>query len=78
MASKKASAGDRAAQFLAKIGTAGGPAGAPGLVAFGAGDLQQQVMTGMSDEYAAIRARDLAPEIGTPNVPDHPFPGMGF
>jgi hypothetical protein len=69
MASKKASAGARAAEFLAKIGTAGGMTGSPSLVTFGAGDLQQQVMAGLADEYSAIRARDMAPQIGGPNVP---------
>lgn len=74
MASKKASAGDRAAQFLAKIGTPGGTLGAPGLVTFGAGDLQQQVMHGLADEYAAIRGRDIAPQIGSPNAPQRVMP----
>jgi hypothetical protein len=69
MASKKANAGDRAAQFLAKIGTAGGPMGSPSLTTFGAGDLQQQVISGLTDAYASIRARDLAPQIGSPNNP---------
>jgi hypothetical protein len=74
MASKKASAGARAAQFLAQIGTAGGPIGSPGLVTFGAGDVGQQVMSGHIDEYAAIRARGLAPEVGGPNVPQPRMP----
>jgi len=67
MASKKASAGDRAAQFLANIGTAGGPIGSPGLVMFGAGDTARQVQSGNIDEYAAIRATS-APVIGDPNA----------
>jgi hypothetical protein len=69
MASKKASTGDRAAKFLAQFGTAGGPIGAPGLMTFGAGDVQQQVISGLADEYSAIRARDVAPQIGSPNNP---------
>lgn len=74
MKSKKASAGERAAQFLANIGTAGGPIGSPSLVAFGAGNLAQQVQAGNIDEYAAIRARSLAPQVGNPNVPQPPMP----
>lgn len=67
MASKKASVGDRAQQFLAAIGTAGGAIGAPGLVSFGAGDLTRQLQSGIIDEYAAIRAAS-APQVGNPNA----------
>lgn len=73
MASKKASAGDRAAQFLASFGTAGGPIGAPGLVMFGAGDTARQVQSGNTDEYAAIRAAS-APVVGNPNAPQPRMP----
>lgn len=73
MASKKASAGDRAAQFLASFGTAGGPIGSPSLVMFGAGDTARQVQSGNVDEYAAIRAAS-APVIGNPNAPQPPMP----
>jgi len=73
MASKKASAGDRAAQFLASFGTAGGPIGAPGLVMFGAGDTARQVQSGNIDEYAAIRAAS-APVVGNPNAPQPRMP----
>jgi hypothetical protein len=73
MASKKASAGDRAAQFLASFGTAGGPIGSPGLVMFGAGDTARQVQSGNVDEYAVIRAAS-APVIGNPNAPQPPMP----
>jgi hypothetical protein len=69
MASKKASAGDRAAQFLSQIGTAGGPIGSPSLATFGASDLLQQAQFGHIDEYAQIRSRGLAPQIGNPNAP---------
>ena len=55
MAKKKAGAREKADKFLAAIGTAGGPIGAPGLVQFGAGDTSRQVMSGNVDEYAAIR-----------------------
>lgn len=74
MKSKKASAGERAAQFLANIGTAGGPIGSPALFGFGAGNLAQQVQSGNIDEYAAIRARNVAPQIGNPNMPQPAMP----
>ena len=53
MAKKKAGAREKADKFLAAIGTAGGPIGAPGLVQFGAGDTARQVMSGNVDEYAS-------------------------
>ena len=74
MKSKKASAGERAAQFLANIGTAGGPIGSPALFGFGAGNLAQQVQAGNIDEYAAIRARSIPPQVGNPNAPQPPMP----
>lgn len=74
MAPKKASAGERAAQFLASIGTAGGAVGSPALFTFGAGNLAQQVQSGNIDEYANIRARGSAPQIGNPNVPQPALP----
>jgi len=55
MAAKKASAGNRAQQFLASVGTAGGAIGSPGLVSFGASDLYQQATAGNLDEYRYIR-----------------------
>jgi len=73
MASKKASAGEKAAQFLASFGTAGGPIGSPSLVSFGAGDVNQQLAQGNSDEYAAIRMRGV-PVIGDPNIPQSQMP----
>ena len=74
MATKKESAGKRTDQFLAKIGTAGGPIGSPFLFSFGAGNLMQQVQAGMVDEYAPIRARSVAPKIGSPNAPQPTMP----
>lgn len=74
MASKKASARDRADQFLAALGTAGGPVGSPGLVSFGAGDLARQVQSGNIDEYAAIRATDGQAQVGDPNAPQPRMP----
>ena len=75
MDAKKESAGKRTEQFLAKIGTAGGPIGSPFLFGFGAGNLAQQVQAGMVDEYAPIRARGVAPQIGNPNAPQPRMPG---
>lgn len=74
MASKKASVGDRAQQFLSAIGTAGGPIGSPALVGFGAGDMARQVQSGNIDEYASIRALGLAPQVGNPNAPQPQMP----
>ena len=69
MASKKAGVGDRAAQFLSAIGTAGGPIGSPALFSFGAGSLSQQLGAGNSDQYAAIRGVGTGPAIGDPRAP---------
>jgi len=74
MASQKASAGERAKQFLAQVGTAGGPVGSLGLVGFGASDLYQQLQAGLTDEYAAIRARSMPPKIGSQNAPQPLMP----
>lgn len=74
MASKKASTRERTDQFLAAIGTAGGPIGAPGLVTFGAGDVARQVQSGNIDEYAAIRMMNGAPAVGNPNAPQPRMP----
>ena len=71
-------AGARAAQFLSQIGTAGGPVGAataPGLVAYGAGALRDQLVAGNTDPYAMQRMGAPGPEIGNPST--HPFhPGV--
>lgn len=74
MAPKKATAGERASKFLAQIGTAGGPIGAPSLIGFGASDLMQQVQSGNVDQYAAIRANVGAPAVGSPNAPQPAMP----
>ena len=55
MKKKKASTNEKADQFLAGLGTAGGPIGSPQLIGFGASDLQNQVITGNTDDYANIR-----------------------
>ena len=46
---------EKADQFLAALGTAGGPIGSPDLVNFGGTDIQSQVQAGNIDEYANIR-----------------------
>lgn len=74
MASKKASARERATDFLASIGTAGGPIGSPGLVLFGANDLATQIQSGNVDEYAPIRMRAGGPVVGKPGTPPPAMP----
>ena len=69
MAKKKAGARKRAEDFIQAIGTAGGALGAPGLVQFGAGDIQRQVALGQTDEYSGYRAQDMEAGVGSPNTP---------
>tara|TARA_Y100000361_G_scaffold39565_1_gene33859 strand:- start:169 stop:597 length:429 start_codon:yes stop_codon:yes gene_type:complete len=64
MKKKKASTNEKADQFLAGLGTAGGPIGSPQLIGFGASDLQNQVITGNTDDYANIRMRQGDVRIG--------------
>lgn len=73
MASKKASAGARAQQFLASIGTAGGPIGSPLLVGFGGSDIAQQIQAGNTDQYAAVRMMANGTGVGDPRVPQPPM-----
>ena len=61
---KKPSTNETADQFLAGLGTAGGPIGSPALVNFGASDIQNQIITGNSDDYANIRMRQGDTRIG--------------
>ena len=61
---KKKSTTEKADQFLAGLGTAGGPIGSPALVNFGASDIQNQIITGNSDDYANIRMRQGDTRIG--------------
>ena len=73
----KASVGDRASQFLSQIGTAGGPVGAmnsPGLVAFGAGALRDQLIAGNTNPYAAQQMGGAGPVIGSPHSQSVPMP----
>jgi hypothetical protein len=79
----KPSVSARAQQFLASIGTAGGPIGAPGLFTFGAGNLREQVAASQMNPYyvtqqtaaaqapiiGAPNASNLAPNIGTTTMP---------
>ena len=61
---KKASTNEKADQFLAGLGTAGGAIGSPQLVGFGASDVQNQIVSGNTDEYANIRMRQEEIKIG--------------
>jgi hypothetical protein len=72
----KPSARQKANQFLSQIGTAGGPVGAmtaPQLVSYGAGDLINQVQSGMIDEYARQRSQGLNPAVGAPDQAEPPI-----
>lgn len=73
MASKKASAGARAQQFLANIGTAGGPIGSPALVGFGGGDNAEQLNYGNTDPYGFVRTTGGNLAVGDPRVPQAPI-----
>jgi hypothetical protein len=73
----KASVGDRASQFLSQIGTAGGPVGAmtaPNLVTYGAGNIQEQLVAGNSDQYARQRGAGSTAVIGSPHNQAVPMP----
>ena len=61
---KKKSSTEKADQFLAGLGTAGGAIGSPNLVGFGGTDIQSQVTSGNIDEYANIRMRQGDTRIG--------------
>lgn len=74
MAPKKGSAGERAANFLAGLGTAGGPIGSPALYGFGINDLNQQIQSGNVDEYAYVRSLGTGPAIGDPRAPQPTMP----
>ena len=73
----KASVGDRASQFLSQIGTAGGPVGAmtaPNLVTYGAGNIQEQLVAGNSDQYARQRGAGSTAVFGSPHNQAVPMP----
>ena len=89
---KKKSSTEKADQFLAGLGTAGGAIGSPGLVGFGGPDIQNQVMSGNIDEYANIRMRQGDTRVGESaampsdldasylklNLPGSPLPANGL
>ena len=88
MAKKKANAQEKADAFLAGLGTAGGAIGAPGLVTFGAGDTQRQVITGNSDNNWAAKEQQMVEDAAMPqnldasylklNLPGSPLPMNGL
>ena len=61
---KKKSTTEKADQFLSGLGPAGGAIGSPQLIGFGATDVQNQVVSGNTDEYANIRMRQEEIKIG--------------
>jgi hypothetical protein len=72
----KASVGAKAAQFLSQIGTAGGPVGAataPNLVTYGAGNIQEQLIAGNSDQYARQRGAGSTAVVGSPHSQSVPM-----
>ena len=89
---KKPSTSEKADKFLAGLGTAGGPIGSPQLVAFGGTDIQNQIVSGNTDEYARIRMRQGDTRVGEAaampsdldasylklNLPGSPLPTNGL
>ncbi len=89
---KKPSTNEKADQFLAGLGTAGGAIGSPQLIGFGATDVQNQVVSGNTDEYSNIRMRQGDTRIGESaamppdldasylklNLPGSPLPTNGL
>jgi len=89
---KKKSTTEKADQFLTGLGTAGGAIGSPQLIGFGGTDIQNQVMSGNVDEYAAIRMKegdtrivegakmpsDLDASYLKLNLPGSPLPANGL
>jgi|TARA_R100000455_G_C6223902_1_gene87513 hypothetical protein len=61
---KKKSTTEKTDQFLAGLGTSGGAIGSPDLVNFGGGDIQSQLLSGNSDNYAASRMKEGDTRIG--------------
>lgn len=74
----KPSAGARAQQFLASIGTAGGAIGAPGLTMFGSGNLREQMSATQMNPYLQAQQAAAAQgnTIGSPQV-GNTNPGIG-
>ena len=89
---KKPSTNEKADQFLAGLGTAGGAVGSPQLIGFGATDVQNQVVSGNTDEYSNIIMRQEEIKIGESaamppdldasylklNLPGSPLPTNGL
>ena len=89
---KKKSTTEKTDQFLSGLGTSGGPIGSPQLVGFGGSDIQNQLTSGMVDEYASIRMRQGDTRIGEAaampsdldasylklNLPGSPLPANGL
>ena len=88
MAKKKANAQEKADAFLAGLGTAGGAIGSPGLMTFGAGDIQRQVITGNTDNNWAAKEQQVVEDSPMPqnldasylklNLPGSPLPMNGL
>ena len=88
MAKKKANAQEKADAFLAGLGTAGGAIGAPGLMTFGAGDTQRQVITGNTDNNWSAKEQQIVEDAPMPqnldasylklNLPGSPLPMNGL
>ncbi len=88
MAKKKANAQEKADAFLAGLGTAGGAIGSPGLVTFGAGDTQRQVITGNTDNNWSAKEQQIVEDAPMPqnldasylklNLPGSPLPMNGL
>ena len=66
MAKKKANAQEKTDAFLAGLGTAGGAIGSPGLMTFGAGDIERQVITGNMDNNFAIKEQQMVEDAPMP------------
>ena len=87
MARQKRKPATRADAFLQGLGTSGGAIGSPNLVAFGAGDIQNQIGFGLIDNNAAKRNPDVT-SAAMPtdldssylklNLPGSPLPIMGL
>ena len=88
MAKRKANAQEKTDAFLAGLGTAGGAIGSPGLMTFGAGDIERQVITGNMDNNFAIKEQQMVEDAPMPqnldasylklNLPGSPLPMNGL
>ena len=88
MAKKKANAQEKTDAFLAGLGTAGGAIGSPGLMTFGAGDIERQVITGNMDNNFAIKEQQMVEDAPMAqnldasylklNLPGSPLPMNGL